>query len=50
MVKLTATDVATAGKHTIEVAGAAKFNNVPVTAKSILNLEVVAATKTPDTE
>jgi hypothetical protein len=50
MVKLTAAVAATAGKHTIEVAGAAKFNNVPVTAKSNLNLEVIAAAKTPGTE
>ena len=47
-VKLTATAEATSGKHVIAVAGAAKFNNVPVTAKSVLNLEVVAAAETPD--
>ena len=50
MVKLTATAEATAGKHTIEVGGAGKFNAVPVVAKSTLNLEVIAAAKTPDTE
>ena len=50
MVKLTATAEATAGKHAIEVGGAGKFNAVPVVAKSILNLEVIAAAKTPDTE
>jgi hypothetical protein len=50
MVKLTATAEATVGKHAIEVAGTAKFNAVPVTAKSILNLEVVATANTPDTE
>lgn len=49
-VKLTATAEATAGKHAIEVAGAGKFNAVPVAAKSILNLEVIAAAKTPDSE
>ena len=48
MAKLTATDVAVTGKHIIEVAGSAKFNAVPVTAKTKLNLEVVAAAKTPD--
>jgi hypothetical protein len=50
MVKLTASAEATAGKHIIEVAGTAKFNAVPVTAKVILNLEVVAAAKTADSE
>ena len=50
MAKLTATAEATAGKHVIEVGGAGKFNAVPVVAKSILNLEVVATAKTPDTE
>ncbi|MBT4694277.1 MAG: hypothetical protein HOB73_13125, partial [Planctomycetaceae bacterium] len=49
-VKLTAAEAATAGKHAIEVAGAGKFNNVPVTAKSVLNLEVVAAAETPEAE
>mgnify|MGYP006150559475 FL=1 len=50
MVKLTATAEATAGKHAIEVSGAGKFNAVPVVAKSVLNLEVIAAAKTPDSE
>jgi len=50
VVKLTAAADATAGNHTIEVGGAAKFNAVPVTAKAKINLEVVAAAKTPDTE
>jgi hypothetical protein len=50
MVKLTATAEATAGKHAIEIGGAGKFNAVPVVSKSILNLEVIAAAKTPDSE
>jgi len=50
MVKLTAAADATAGKHVIAVAGAAKFNAVPVTAKATFNLEVVAAPKTAETE
>jgi hypothetical protein len=50
MVKLTATAEATVGKYAIEVAGTAKFNAVPVTAKSILNVEVVAAAETEETK
>ncbi|MDE0817097.1 MAG: PPC domain-containing protein [Pirellulaceae bacterium] len=50
MAKLTATAESTAGKHAIEVSGAGKFNAVPVVAKSVLNLEVIAAAKTPDSE
>jgi hypothetical protein len=50
IVKLTATAESTAGKHAIEVSAAGKFNAVPVVAKSVFNLEVIAAAKTPDSE